>query len=277
MAKKAGAERDAAAESCAQKKARIEYEAKAAASKITVNLDHKLLECSACCSPLAPPLFQCTNGHIACSECRTNAEYSCSLCAEPANTRCDIMERVLGGMTAPCSFREFGCSATIPFTKKLTHEESCLHAPCHCPIPYCRLYANRGQCLREHIETKHCLVPYGDATFGSLSPVRVCDSEPARLVFLDARAVFLLVVERSGPSGRAVSVVQLVSEPVKEEEEEKDFKYKIQVHTRAGVLSLSGETQSVGRLMRPYQAAASLFVSDFVWSPQDSPVYLEFK
>ncbi|VAH71017.1 unnamed protein product [Triticum turgidum subsp. durum] len=169
------------------------------------------------------------------------------------------MERVLGGMTVPCSFREFGCSATIPFTKKLTHEESCLHAPCHCPIPYCRLYANSGRSLREHIETKHCLVPYGDARAGSLSP-----------------AVFLLVVERSGPSGRAVSVVQLVSEPVKEEEE-KDFKYKIQVHTRAGVLSLSGETQSVGRLMRPYQAAASLFVSDDVWSPRDSPVYLELE
>ncbi|VAH55464.1 unnamed protein product [Triticum turgidum subsp. durum] len=169
------------------------------------------------------------------------------------------MERVLGGMTAPCSFREFGCSATIPFTKKLTHEESCVHAPCHCPIPYCRLYANRGRSLCEHIETKHCLVPYGDARAGSLSP-----------------AVFLLVVERSGPSGRAVSVVQLVSEPVKAAEE-KDFKYKIQVHTRAGVLSLSGETQSVGRLMRPYQATASLFVSDAVWSPLDSPVYLEFK
>ncbi|XBI23616.1 hypothetical protein VPH35_048815 [Triticum aestivum] len=246
MAKKAGAERAAAAESCARKKARVESEARAAASKITVNLDHKLLECSACCSPLAPPLFQCTNGHIACSECRTNAEYSCSLCAEPANTRCDIMERVLGGMTAPCSFREFCCSATIPFTKKLTHEESCLHAPCHCPIPYCRLYANSGRSLCEHIETKHCLVPYGDATAGSLSPVTLSDNEPVRLVFLDARAMFLLVVERCVPSGRAVSVVQLVSEPVKEEEE-KDFKYKIQVHTRAGVLSLPGETQSVGR------------------------------
>ncbi|VAH55466.1 unnamed protein product [Triticum turgidum subsp. durum] len=248
---KAGAERDAAAESCARKKAKVESEARAAETKIAVNLDHKLLECSACCSPLAPPLFQCTNGHITCSECRTNAEYSCSLCAEPANTRCDIMERVLGGMTAPCSFREFGCSATIPFTKKLTHEESCVHAPCHCPIPYCRLYANRGRSLCEHIETKHCLVPYGDARAGSLSPVRVCDSEPVRLVFLDARAVFLLVVERSGPSGRAVSVVQLVSEPVKAAEE-KDFKYKI-------------------------QATASLFVSDAVWSPLDSPVYLEFK
>lgn len=57
----AGAERDVAAESCARKKAKVESEARAAASKITVNLDHKLLECSACCRPLAPPLFQVHN------------------------------------------------------------------------------------------------------------------------------------------------------------------------------------------------------------------------
>nr|AOZ21513.1 putative sina superfamily protein [Triticum aestivum] len=241
---KAGAERAAAAESCARKKARVESEARAAASKITVNLDHKLLECSACCSPLAPPLFQfypaifVYKGYtLQFSSVLRVHKWPHHMLRVPHQCgvqRCDIMERVLGGMTAPCSFREFGCSATIPFTKKLAHEDR---------------------------------QPF---------PREVCDSEPVRLVFLDARAVFLLVVERSGPSGRAVSVVQLVSEPVKEEEE-KDFKYKIQVHTQAGVLSLSGETQSVGRLMRPYQAAASLFVSDDVWSPRDSPVYLELK
>lgn len=101
----------------------------------------------------------------------------------------------------------------------------------------------------------------------------MCHGEPARLVSLGSRAVFLLVVDRTIPSGLTLSVIHLVSDPIEKE----DFKYKIKVHTRAGILSLSGETQSVGRLMRPYQAGASLFVSDAMWSPLDSPVYLKLK
>ncbi|KAI5004302.1 hypothetical protein ZWY2020_031545 [Hordeum vulgare] len=131
------------------------------------------------------------------------------------NARCGIMERVLGSMTTPCSFREFDCSATNPFTEKLTHEESCLHAHIpYCPIPYCRLYANHGWSLHEHIETEHYLIPYGEVTAGSLSPVTVSDNEPVCLVLLDSTTVltvFLLVVERTMPSGCAVSVVQLAS------------------------------------------------------------------
>lgn len=216
---------------------------------------------------------QCVYGHITCSDCHTNLEYSCSLCGEPANERCVIMERVLGGMTVPCSFQEYGCSVTIPFTEKLTHEESCLHAPCYCPIPGCGPYANCGRSLRDHIDTNHSLITYTGVTDGSLSLMRVPSGQSARLVYLDTGAVFLLVVERGVPSGRSVSVIRLADEPVKDE----DFKYTIQVHTRTGVLSLSGKTPSIGRLMKPYQAAASLLVSDALWSPQGSPVYLELK
>ncbi|KAE8769540.1 putative E3 ubiquitin-protein ligase SINA-like protein 6 [Hordeum vulgare] len=153
--------------------------------------------------------------------------HQCEVQLSLPNARCGIMERVLGGMTTSCLFWEFGCSATNPFTEKLTHEESCLHALCHCPIPYCGLYANHGWSLHEHIETEHYLIPYGEVTAGSLSSVMVSDNEPVCLVLLDSMTVFLLVVERTMPSGCAMSVVQLVSEPVKKTEE-KDFKYKIQ-------------------------------------------------
>ncbi|XBI61286.1 putative E3 ubiquitin-protein ligase SINA-like 6 [Triticum dicoccoides] len=275
MAKKAGADRTAAAMkagSCSRKKARVEPEAKAASSsKITVTLDPKLLECSVCCSPLVAPLSQCANGHITCFECSSDLSYSCSLCSGPANTHCSALERILGGLAVPCSFQEHGCTEMIPFTEKLAHEESCLHAPCHCPIAGCCPYPGRSLC--DHINAEHPTIQYTRITAGRLYPLSMRHDEPARLVSLGSKVVFLLVVDRSIPSGLTLSVIHLMSDPIERE----GFKYKIQVHTQTGILSLSGETQSVGRLRGPYQAGASLFVSNTMWSPPDSPVYLELK
>ncbi|XBI61287.1 hypothetical protein VPH35_042101 [Triticum aestivum] len=258
--------------SCSRKKARVEPEAKAASSsKITVTLDPKLLECSVCCSPLVAPLSQCANGHITCFECSSDLSYSCSLCSGPANTHCSALERILGGLAVPCSFQEHGCTEMIPFTEKLAHEESCLHAPCHCPIAGCCPYPGRSLC--DHINAEHPTIQYTRITAGRLYPLSMRHDEPARLVSLGSKVVFLLVVDRSIPSGLTLSVIHLMSDPIERE----GFKYKIQVHTQTGILSLSGETQSVGRLRGPYQAGASLFVSNTMWSPPDSPVYLELK
>lgn len=55
---KAGAERASAENNCTGKKAKVTAEAEAAVSKITLTVDPKLLECSGCCSPLVPPIFQ---------------------------------------------------------------------------------------------------------------------------------------------------------------------------------------------------------------------------
>ncbi|XP_020186008.2 putative E3 ubiquitin-protein ligase SINA-like 9 [Aegilops tauschii subsp. strangulata] len=269
MAKKAGADRTAAAVkagSCSRKKAKA-----ASSSKITVTLDPKLLECSVCCSPLVAPLSQCANGHITCFECSSDVNYSCSLCSGPANTHCSALERILAGLAVPCSFQEHGCTEMIPFTEKLAHEESCLHAPCHCPIAGCCPYPGRS--LHDHIKAEHPMIQYTRITAGRLYPLSMRHDELACLVSLGSKAVFLLVVDRSVPSGLTLSVIHLMSDPIERE----DFKYKIQVHTQTGILSLSGETQSVGRLRGPYQAGASLFVSDTMWSPPDSPVYLELK
>ncbi|XP_040257977.2 putative E3 ubiquitin-protein ligase SINA-like 9 [Aegilops tauschii subsp. strangulata] len=265
---KAGAERVSAEENCSGKKAKVTAEV----TKITLNVNPKLLECSGCCSPLVPPIFQCANGHITCLKCCADLKQrSCGLCASE-RTGCHVWGRILGGLTMPCSFKEHGCTETIPFTEKLAHEESCLHAPCHCPIAGSRPY--RGRSLRDHINMEHATIQYTRVTASSLSPLSMRNDEPARLVSLGSRAVFLLVVDRSIPSGRALSVIHLVSDPIEKE----DFKYKIEVHTRIGILSVSGsKTPSVGRLTTTYQAGASLLVSDIVWSPQDSPVYLELK
>ncbi|KAM0889424.1 hypothetical protein ACQ4PT_027702 [Festuca glaucescens] len=264
-------ERAGVEESSSVKKAKVASAAEAAASEVTVTLDSKLLDCSVCLSTLYPPLFQCIDGHIACSGCCEAVEYDCSVCGEPADIRCHAVENILGGMIARCSFREHGCTAIVPFTEKLSHEDSCLHAPCHCPIAGCRPYARKP--LRDHLTMEHPEMQLSGVIAGDFYPMRIGEEESARVVSLyGTGAAFLLVVDRSVPlGGYTLSVIHLASEPAGQN----DFKYKIQVSTRAGILCLSGKTQSVGCLRSPYQARASMFVEEDIWCPEYSPVYIE--
>lgn len=195
------------------------------------------------------------------------------MCPEPETTiRCRAMERVLDGLTVPCSFRQHGCTRMVPYAERLIHEASCLHAQCYCPIAGCRTYA--GLSLLKHIELEHPAIQRTRVKPACLTRLKMREGEPACVVCLgDDRAVFLVVVDRSVPSGRSLSVVRLMTEPFQEEE----FKYKIEVFAKAGILSLSGEAESVGRLTSPYQASAFLFVPDAMGSLGDVPVFVELK
>jgi hypothetical protein len=205
--------------------------------------------------------------------CCEAVEHDCSVCGEPTDIRCHAVENILGGMTAQCSFREHGCTAIILFTEKLSHESSCLHSPCYCPIAGCRPYARKP--LRDHLIMDHPGMLHSGVMAGNLCAMRIGDRESARFVsVLDGKgAVFLLVVDRSVPLGYTLSVIHLASEPAGQD----DFKCKILLYTRKGTLCLSGETQSVGCLRSPYEPAASLFVPEAMWSPDQSPVYIELK
>ncbi|XP_062208797.1 E3 ubiquitin-protein ligase SINA-like 7 [Phragmites australis] len=261
---------------------RVEGEAAAATShhdkeKITVAIDAELLECGVCFGPLTPPLFQCTKGHISCSECCTDGalDYDCLMCREPETaTRCRVMERILDGLSVPCAFRQHGCAEMVPYADKQDHVASCIHAPCHCPIAGCAGYT--GASLRYHIKVDHPAVQSTLVRLGCLTALRMRGGEPARVACLgNGRTEFLLVVGQDVPSGRTLSVLHLMDEPSDDE----DFKYKIEVVGEAGVLSLSGQAEGVERLAKPYQASAFLFVPNAIWdsSPEDVPVFIELK
>ncbi|TVU22161.1 hypothetical protein EJB05_31843 [Eragrostis curvula] len=224
-----------------------------ALEKITVAIDPELLECGVCFGPLVPPLFQCTKGHISCSECCTDgamddddSESECMMCRKPETaTRCRAMERVLDGLSVPCAFRQHGCTQMIPYADKKDHAASCAYAPCYCPIAGCA----------------------GDYV-GALRA-----GEMARVVslgnFNGKAAEFLLVVGRGVPSWRALSVIRLVDGAL----DKGEFKYRIEVVGEAGVLSLSGQAKRVERLTTEYKASAFLFVPDAIWdaTPEDVP------
>jgi E3 ubiquitin-protein ligase SIAH1 len=211
---------------------------------------------------------------MTCLGCSEAVEYDCSVCGESADIRCHAVEKILGGMTTRCSFSEHGCTAIIPFMEKLSHEAFCLHAPCYCPIAGCRPYVRKP--LRDHLSMEHPGLQLSGVIAGDLYPMRIGEGESAHVVSLfGTGAAFLLVVDRSVPlAGYTLSVIHLASEPAPGQH---DFKYKIQVSTRVGIICLSGKTQSVGCLRSPYQPCASMFVEEDIWDPEYSPVYIELR
>ncbi|CAL4951143.1 unnamed protein product [Urochloa decumbens] len=246
--------------------------------KITVTIDANLLQCCVCSGPLTTPLFQCTKGHISCSDCCTDGalddESECLMCREPETaTRCRAIERFLAGMSVPCLFRQHGCTEMIPYGDTQAHEASCRYAPSHCPIPGCAGYA--GKSLVDHVRVGHPNVHHTSVRPDCLTPLRMRASEQARVLWLGSCcAKFLLVAGRDVPSGRSLSIVGLMDEQFQDE-----FKYRIEVVSKDGVLALSGQANGVERLARPYQASAFLFVPNAIWDsyPEDIPVFVHLK
>ncbi|KAI5684348.1 hypothetical protein M9H77_05576 [Catharanthus roseus] len=54
----------------------------------------------------------------------------------------------------PCRNMEFGCSEPVDYAYRNHHEESCIYAPCACPIHNCDFVGSSGQ-LSLHFSTKH--------------------------------------------------------------------------------------------------------------------------
>ncbi|KAL5228621.1 hypothetical protein ABZP36_016886 [Zizania latifolia] len=255
-----------ASENSSEKKGKVEGETEAYDKRaIPVTVDPEVLQCDACYGTLVPPLFQCVRGHLTCSTCISDSGYECQWCHTPETTfRCRVMEYFLASLNVPCTFKYKGCTAMIPYGDNKLHESSCFYTPCYCPIRGCSAHYS-GVSLLNHLEHKHPEIGRTYVKPNVHSPLVLCDGEPACLVCLadDDTAVFLIVVDRSEmPAGRSLSVVRLKAELREEEEEKKQFGYKITVTAKAGNLSLSGDAETIGRLTAPYKASSFLFLPD---------------
>lgn len=222
--------------------------------------------------------MQCTKGHLSCSGCCTERyeddKAECHMCREPETAiRCRAMEHVVAGLDVPCPFRKHGCAEMVPYASEQAHKASCIYTTRHCPISGCAGYG--GKPLREHVQQDHPGVARTVISPRSLTSLTMRADEQARVVKLDhGGAEFLVVVGQYKQLGRALSVVLLMDESV----DKQDFKHKIEVVGKAGVLSLSGETLDAEWLIEPYKASPFLFVPNETWdSPEGTSVFIELK
>ncbi|KAL0701295.1 hypothetical protein Bca4012_057417 [Brassica carinata] len=114
-----------------------------------------LLDCPVCCQALTSPIFQCDNGHIACSSCCTNLRNKCPSCTLPTGVyRNRMMERVVEAIIVPCPNAKHGCTEKFSYGKVSVHEKECSFVLCYCPARGCN-YSGLYKDLYRHYDANH--------------------------------------------------------------------------------------------------------------------------
>ncbi|PSS30614.1 E3 ubiquitin-protein ligase SINA-like [Actinidia chinensis var. chinensis] len=123
---------------------------------ISVTLtDPDVLDCPICLEPLSSPVFQCENGHVACSSCCIKLRNKCPSCSWPIGyNRCRAIEKVIESVKISCENLKYGCKETVIYSKKHGHEKACTFAPCSCPLSACTFLGSSNQ-LSLHFSSTH--------------------------------------------------------------------------------------------------------------------------
>jgi E3 ubiquitin-protein ligase SIAH1 len=196
----------------------------------------------------------------------------CCYCAEPiGDIRCRPLEKILGAMKRPCSFRAHGCREIVSYTEMRGHEAACRFAPHHCPFHGCTFYGLR---LYNHMQDGHAADDPDEAavivrcyrrstiTLQKRTPFRV-------LLHRDQASMFLLVNGGDVLSGRSLSLASMGPRPTGNVE----VKYKLEVKKRndpdALVLWTSGAAPFIRRL-EDFQPKGFLFVPNSYWDSSDT-------
>ncbi|XP_047325429.1 E3 ubiquitin-protein ligase SINA-like 10 [Impatiens glandulifera] len=125
-------------------------------SSISVTLtDPEVLDCPICLEPFTIPVYQCENGHAACSCCCRKLANKCPSCSWPIGyNRCRALEKVLESLKMSCPNKIYGCPEMPTYNKTLEHEKVCIHGPCCCPVPSCK-FVGSSNSLVSHFRRKH--------------------------------------------------------------------------------------------------------------------------
>ncbi|XP_021832074.1 E3 ubiquitin-protein ligase SINA-like 7 isoform X2 [Prunus avium] len=117
--------------------------------------DPEVLDCLICYEPLTIPVFQCENGHIACSSCCTKSKNKCPSCSMPIGyNRCRAIEKILESIRISCQNIKHGCKEMVTYNKKNEHEKACMYSPCSCPLSGCNFISSSKQ-LYLHFTVSH--------------------------------------------------------------------------------------------------------------------------
>ncbi|XP_057755476.1 E3 ubiquitin-protein ligase SINA-like 10 [Arachis stenosperma] len=120
-------------------------------------LDPDVLNCPICFDRLTIPVYQCTNGHVACSVCCGRFLRKCGSCSSilTGTQRCRALEKVLESVKVPCPNAKYGCKDTLlRYSDKSGHESKCEFVPCSCPHTDCDFVSSFLD-LPAHFTTEH--------------------------------------------------------------------------------------------------------------------------
>ncbi|ESQ47280.1 hypothetical protein EUTSA_v10027864mg [Eutrema salsugineum] len=178
----------------------------------TTLLDLSILDCPICFEAFTIPIFQCDNGHLACSSCCAKLSDKCPSCASPiGHIRCRAMESVLESILIPCANAKLGCAKNVSYGKVSTHEKECAFSLCSCPVLDCN-YTGPYKDLYDHYKFTHrkkwstglayMISNYRQSSFGAKMNI----SDKIFIIVNDTRSLLFVVQCFREPYGVYVTV-----------------------------------------------------------------------
>ncbi|MED6159968.1 hypothetical protein PIB30_047128 [Stylosanthes scabra] len=150
--------------------------------------DPDILHCPICFHPFTNVIYQCENGHVACSVCCVNLGNKCASCSLPIGSiRNRALEKVLESIKLPCPNAKHGCNDTLLYSEKCGHESKCFFVPCTCPHKDCEFVSSVFD-LPAHFRSEH----------GSSTVVRFLYSEPFNITLKAEDEDTILQAESDG-------------------------------------------------------------------------------
>ncbi|PKA49254.1 E3 ubiquitin-protein ligase SINA-like 10 [Apostasia shenzhenica] len=207
--------------------------------ELSFRIDPDVLECSICCEPLRPPIFQCRNGHTACSTCCPKLSKKCHVCSRDiGHRRCLALEKVIESIVTKCQYACYGCRATLSFLEKSSHEEMCSHAALFCPIRHCT-FSGSKQLLSTHIKNNHSNI-VKNFSYDRPFMLTLKWQEPFLVLLGEDDHVFLLLKNDDISCGKALSMIGIIPNGVKFE-----FSYALWVHGSGSSLHLRASAEKM--------------------------------
>ncbi|XP_020990034.1 E3 ubiquitin-protein ligase SINA-like 10 [Arachis duranensis] len=171
--------------------------------------DPDVLDCPICFNPLTTPVYQCENGHVACSACCSRIlEKKCASCfLSIGSIRSRALEKVLESIKVPCANAEYGCTETLRYSDKSGHESQCNFVPCSCPHSDCNFVSSFSD-LPAHYRTEHGSSASAGVRFSYDKPFKVTlDSDDDVTILQEVNGEKLFIVHNFVAGlGNAVSV-----------------------------------------------------------------------
>ncbi|KAL7190771.1 hypothetical protein ACSBR2_022949 [Camellia fascicularis] len=230
---------------------------------ISVTLtDPDVLDCPICLEHLTIPVFQCENGHVACSSCCFKLGNQCPSCSWPIGyNRCRAIEKVIESVKISCRNMKYGCKEAVSYSKKHDHEESCVYAPCSCPLPECN-FVGSSKHLSLHFTHKHS----NSATcfsYNCLFPISIEKQQKCLILQEQSEGGIFILNNGIDPLGNIVNVSCMGPSSTK-----RAFAYDLVARSNGGSsVRLQSFTESIpGRVEHPPLKRFLLVPSDFVWS-----------
>ncbi|KAF7850845.1 hypothetical protein BT93_L4963, partial [Corymbia citriodora subsp. variegata] len=214
--------------------------------------DPDVFDCAVCIEPLTIPVFQCDNGHIACSSCCRKISNKCPSCSMPIGyNRCRAMEKVLESVQMTCPNAKFGCNQKFGYHMKNDHEKMCPFAPCSCPFSSCN-YIGSFRMSAKHLSTEHGASPTSFRFNFNISLSMNVETE-VHLLKEEREDVFFVLKNETVDLGSKIKISCIGPLP------KVAYLYDIATNSRESSLKLHTRTKSV---------------SDFEYNPNPEPYLL---